>query len=529
MSGINGSRKRARCDADDVDVDATRAGNATSISTTTTGTKRQRLANEPPSIVVDGVSHGAAETIHGAGRLPALATTPKTPKTPRTVHAMASAITGALAYGVGSLVGGGRTRGKSVSNRHSSTLVPRSLSLLRNETETPETGAQMLNNVLGDDLDAEGELDLDATDTEMPETPTSKKPTSVARRSSQQPRSRRNGMGANPGQDNDKEENDTLVGSASPTPDTPSKTPLPAQVPAEAGTTEAPAATTTPAKKRGRKPKDLSQPTTPRKTPAKGTGSARKSAASKVATPNGDAPAKRGRGRPRKHPIVEEDPVLKLAQAKARSLAKQQLLQQQQQAIVDGDDSGEVCLICGKPDSEPPNEIILCETCDLAVHQQCYNVPVIPEGDWFCKNCVRKQEHEKQLQKRVGETPAGDETAEDTGTDHKALAPSTATHEKAGLAAEPDTATPLRDLAPDIANFESHLSKTKRILLGRCTGRHRVRLHGQDEAYDKVYQVVEQTVVAGEGNSMMVIGARGTGKTTVREHMGVCGYGRCVY
>ncbi|EPE08679.1 origin recognition complex subunit 4 [Ophiostoma piceae UAMH 11346] len=512
MSGINGSRKRARSDADDVDADATTADTATSVSTTTTGIKRQRLANEPPSIVVNGGSHGAADTTHGAGRLSALATTPKTP---RTVHAMASAITGALAYGVGSLVGGGRMRGKSVSNQHGATLVPRSLASSHNETGTPETGAQMLNDIMGGDVDAEGFLDPDATDTEMPETPTSKKPASVARRSSQQPKGRRNVTDANPAQDDDKEENATLVGSASPTSDTPSKNPLRAPLLAEAGTTETPAATTTPAKKRGRKPKDPSQPTTLRKTPAKGTASARKNATPKAATPNGDAPIKRGRGRPRKHPIVEEDPILKLAQAKARSLAKQQLLQQQK-AVDEDDGSGEVCLICSKPDSEPPNEIILCETCDLAVHQQCYNVPVIPEGDWFCKNCVRKQEHEKQLQKRASETPAGDETEEETGTDRQPLEPPTA-HEKDDLAAELVAATPPRDLAPDIANFESHLSKTKRILLGRCTGRHRVRLHGQDEAYDKVYQVVEQTVVAGEGNSMMVIGARGTGKTTMVE------------
>jgi origin recognition complex subunit 4 len=40
-------------------------------------------------------------------------------------------------------------------------------------------------------------------------------------------------------------------------------------------------------------------------------------------------------------------------------------------------------------------------------------------------------------------------------------------------------------------------------------------LRGHDEELKKVHQVVEQTVLAGEGNSMLVIGARGSGKTTV--------------
>jgi PHD-finger len=36
--------------------------------------------------------------------------------------------------------------------------------------------------------------------------------------------------------------------------------------------------------------------------------------------------------------------------------------------------------VCGGGHSEQPNEIVFCERCDVAVHQECYAVPSIPEG-----------------------------------------------------------------------------------------------------------------------------------------------------
>ncbi|KAI1505222.1 origin recognition complex subunit 4 C-terminus-domain-containing protein [Biscogniauxia marginata] len=139
----------------------------------------------------------------------------------------------------------------------------------------------------------------------------------------------------------------------------------------------------------------------------------------------------------------------------------------------------EVCAICSKPDSEPPNEIIFCETCDMAVHQKCYNVPVIPEGDWICRTCSQED----------------------------VISSIQATPKKQGKSSE----------VPNIPNFEKHLQSMQRVLLDRCSGNRRIKLQGQTEAYDKAFQLVEQTVLAGEGNSMMVIGARGCGKTTMVE------------
>ncbi|KAK4450098.1 origin recognition complex subunit 4 C-terminus-domain-containing protein [Podospora aff. communis PSN243] len=145
------------------------------------------------------------------------------------------------------------------------------------------------------------------------------------------------------------------------------------------------------------------------------------------------------------------------------------------------EEDDEVCVVCSKPDSKKGNEIVFCDNCDSAYHQKCCGLTVIPKGDWICGTCSQEE---------VASAPAPGKTA------------SVVTREAQ---------------KPDIPNFEQHLQAAQRVLLERCAGRRRIKLLGQDDAYDKASQLVEQTVVAGEGNSMMVIGARGCGKTTLVE------------
>jgi origin recognition complex subunit 4 len=143
-----------------------------------------------------------------------------------------------------------------------------------------------------------------------------------------------------------------------------------------------------------------------------------------------------------------------------------------------------VCAICSRPDSKAPNQIILCDNCDFAVHQSCYEVSDIPEGEWLCKSCAQED---------VLKTPK-----------------------------KPDEIAVPGDIPaveiPDIPNLDQHLRSLQRVLLDRCSGRRRINIFGQDEAHEKARQVIEQTVVAGEGNSMLLIGSRGCGKTTVSIH-----------
>ncbi|KZF25326.1 hypothetical protein L228DRAFT_280574 [Xylona heveae TC161] len=74
-----------------------------------------------------------------------------------------------------------------------------------------------------------------------------------------------------------------------------------------------------------------------------------------------------------------------------------------------------------------------------------------------------------------------------------------------------------RSLFEGIEDLSEKLDVLQKVLMQRITGRGGMRVIGHETEYRKVHQLVKQTVVAGEGNSMLVIGARGTGKTVLVE------------
>ncbi|XP_074604888.1 protein Jade-1-like isoform X2 [Brevipalpus obovatus] len=46
-----------------------------------------------------------------------------------------------------------------------------------------------------------------------------------------------------------------------------------------------------------------------------------------------------------------------------------------------------LCDVCRSPDAEDGNEMVFCDSCNICVHQACYGITHIPDGEWLCSPC----------------------------------------------------------------------------------------------------------------------------------------------
>ena len=50
-------------------------------------------------------------------------------------------------------------------------------------------------------------------------------------------------------------------------------------------------------------------------------------------------------------------------------------------------DDGEICDICHNGYSVPEDMLVFCDKCNVPVHQSCYGIEKVPEGEWMCSVC----------------------------------------------------------------------------------------------------------------------------------------------
>lgn len=55
----------------------------------------------------------------------------------------------------------------------------------------------------------------------------------------------------------------------------------------------------------------------------------------------------------------------------------------------ESDPASVVCSICYDGEVYNQNEIVFCDTCDVAVHLQCYGIKKLPSGNWYCCSCAQ--------------------------------------------------------------------------------------------------------------------------------------------
>ena len=65
----------------------------------------------------------------------------------------------------------------------------------------------------------------------------------------------------------------------------------------------------------------------------------------------------------------------------------------------------ELCELCQGRHSRIGDEMIFCDDCGLGFHQLCYDIPVIPKGQWFCRECQAEEDRPPKVKrvKRVKE------------------------------------------------------------------------------------------------------------------------------
>lgn len=67
-----------------------------------------------------------------------------------------------------------------------------------------------------------------------------------------------------------------------------------------------------------------------------------------------------------------------------------------------------VCMVCFDGSSNDNNKIIFCDGCNAALHQMCYGINEVPEGDFYCDRCEAVQAIASERGEKEDEIPSED-------------------------------------------------------------------------------------------------------------------------
>ncbi|CAL8369030.1 unnamed protein product [Lota lota] len=87
------------------------------------------------------------------------------------------------------------------------------------------------------------------------------------------------------------------------------------------------------------------------------------------------------------HPSVSADTFELLVDRLEEEAYREARSRVPSQSAADDDDA--FCCVCLDDECLNSNVILFCDACNLAVHQECYGVPYIPEGQWLCRCCLQ--------------------------------------------------------------------------------------------------------------------------------------------
>ena len=88
------------------------------------------------------------------------------------------------------------------------------------------------------------------------------------------------------------------------------------------------------------------------------------------------------------HPITEDQLERILEKLELRCYDRIQSILRNEEGLGIEYDENVICDVCRSPDSEEGNEMVFCDSCNICVHQACYGITRIPDGQWLCCTCA---------------------------------------------------------------------------------------------------------------------------------------------